>query len=66
MAMTDEERKQYEEYCKVNDCSAYSSDNPPAQPDPNNFEMTMNCVEGTIIDQCKDAKFVMLENNRVT
>jgi hypothetical protein len=66
MAQTAEQRKQYEEYCKTNDCSAYDSNNPPPQPDANSVEIPMNSAEMNVLPVCTGAKFVMLENNKVT
>lgn len=39
-AYTEEEKAQYEEYCKTNDCSAYDENDLPPQPDPSNMEMS--------------------------
>jgi hypothetical protein len=63
-AYTEEERKQYEEYCKTNNCNAYDDSNPP--PQPTDAEMTMNCVEGVVIPECEGAKYIMTKNNKVT
>lgn len=65
-AYTEEEKKQYEEYCKVNDCSAYDENDLPPQPDPSNMEMNFKCIEGVVYPECEGAKFIMMENNKVT
>ena len=58
-AYTEEEKKQYEEYCKVNDCSAYDENDMPPQPDPSNMELSFKCLEFVVADQCVGAKYVM-------
>jgi hypothetical protein len=67
-AYTEEEKKQYEEYCKVNDCSAYDENDLPPQPpsDPSDMEMSFKCLEFVVADECVNAKYVMNQNNKVT